>query len=316
MISFSIPHSAKGSVKSLAHTKPTGETTNCTIMTLPPEIVDKILGFVHVLYVLFLDNHARSSHLLSPNDSSIYTCALVCKYWLPRSRHYAFGSITLFKVFPRWLKLVELLAHPLCTIRFHVRELSSIAVISFYLPALDDLPLLPNVTTLRLHQADICSSDDREWWQFAVPMARLTELDLQRCKFRCSCQLLDFLGACRMLRTLILDRTRSVRDSQWIGVMEEPHVCLPTEYRPPPSRYLQVFAAIDSCYSTILTIFPRIRHAPITTLSIHSIQVSSAPLAARLIQNVGPHLKFLVISFADDAPGASGKILPVTGHTA
>ncbi|KAJ7122016.1 hypothetical protein C8R43DRAFT_933306 [Mycena crocata] len=77
---------------------------------LPPEVVDMVIE----------GNHDDRDYLA--------TCSLVCKDWLPCSRHHLFSEHVVF-ISPHDFtgateSCLNLLRHPLCTIAYHIRNIS------------------------------------------------------------------------------------------------------------------------------------------------------------------------------------------------
>ncbi|KAJ7472316.1 hypothetical protein B0H11DRAFT_2195955 [Mycena galericulata] len=76
---------------------------------MPQEIIDMVI-----------DNVAHSPGEPRENKSTLATCALVCKSWVPRTRHHLFKHITLNKSIATF---VPLLRSPYCTFTRSVRDI-------------------------------------------------------------------------------------------------------------------------------------------------------------------------------------------------
>ncbi|KAJ6462329.1 hypothetical protein C8R47DRAFT_97745 [Mycena vitilis] len=147
---------------------------------MPPELADRIIDF------------------LWDNQSDLHACSLVCRQWLPSSRHHLFGWV---KVRPT-LEFLTLLQSPSNLVPNNARKLDfqlwpremdavtsqilhhlakawlvKTIIIGAFPPSVPDCPVLSHVTKLRFHRTNFPSSADFARYLGQFPGLRDLDLD-------------------------------------------------------------------------------------------------------------------------------------------
>lgn len=157
---------------------------------LPTELTDEIIGYLHT------------------DRPALRTCTLVCKTWLPRSRHFLVGYL---KLKPSNSGLFfRLIDSPLSTITSHVhslhiqREYGGGGPLWFK----DLLPRLiifaDTVTSITLTLANFLTMEAESTYEFWSSFRSLEHLGLMQCRFISFAQLAGLLCACPELQRLSL----------------------------------------------------------------------------------------------------------------
>jgi hypothetical protein len=147
---------------------------------LPPELVDIIIDLLHT------------------DQKTLATCALVCKSWVPASRHHLFLEITLS---PVYIEAYCILSSPVCTIAAAVQYLVVETIDVF-----DDLheitSRLSNTTHLTLCGSYRWDAHSSSLLTPSPFMKNLGRLDLSNIHFDTAEVLLSLLRHCPRLQSL------------------------------------------------------------------------------------------------------------------
>ena len=154
---------------------------SATTARLPPELIDNVID------------------LLSDDNETLATCALVCKSWVPASRYHLASPFSEITLSP-WGDEQSMLSSPACTIASAVRHLQIERTM-----ANSDLQEvtsgLPNITHLILHRLDV----DEPFSAFLSQppfMKDLERLVLERVRFDTLDMFFELLRRCPRLQIL------------------------------------------------------------------------------------------------------------------
>ncbi|EGO03891.1 hypothetical protein SERLA73DRAFT_84078 [Serpula lacrymans var. lacrymans S7.3] len=245
---------------------------------IPPEITDHIIDHLHE------DVH------------SLTTCSLVCKEWLPASRHHLFSSISLHP----WKKdsFLRLVESPIATFAPYVRRVYMREGRGAYTwekrwlnEALPRMKALTRVETLEV---------ERVTWEFLGTEARqsfltifkgIKKLKLQHFEFRSFCDLMQFIDAFPALEDLQFDIVKWEKESIELDS--------PTQYHRPPN--LRVLSLSCTRKASILNwIQSGEREPAVHTLHLWELSEKDVSAIPTFLSSVGSSLQELHIRFDDD----------------
>ncbi|KAF9025834.1 hypothetical protein BDZ89DRAFT_1068082 [Hymenopellis radicata] len=281
----------------------------------PPEVFDTILDQVYILDGEAKSNYYSQDYSLRTDSTkpvtTLLSCSLVCRSWLPRTRLHTFDTVHLTGYFDRTIGVTfgALVAHPLCTFRSHVRRLSLHELHESYNrnPAegfwinsvLPQLALLPHVEDVSIYHARFTNVAEEEW-RAGMPLfgPQLKRLDMQSTYFDRISRMTELVSRCTNLESLALRYIFPGKDGAPQAQGDDIAITTPS------SRILQSLSlrheiAISAEFLTWLCATPG--SIKILTVDMGYIGIKEAHHVSRFLYDIGQSITSLAIAFVDSS---------------
>jgi hypothetical protein len=260
--------------------------TTGTGPSFPPEVFEAIID-----EIALSEEDKDPKHFLQKD--MLRVCSLVCKLWLPRSRHYLFDTVIIdYDKRGRRESFLDLLDNPLCTIRPYVRILELEDTPTWVADALPRLSALTQVRDLGIRDGTFFV-----WRESTRPLGSFQNLQLLallRCQFHSHTQLFETLSLCTSLQMLFLLNFGLGR----------PERSIPLNSPPPPRslRYSEIRNADRNCTNIILEWLVSGEQIPaIDTLKLCFSREEETSGLGHCLRALGPSLKNLELGFFPSA---------------
>jgi hypothetical protein len=251
-------------------------TTSMTMATLPPELTDRIIDFLHFDY------------------EALKACSLVCKNWIPSSRYNLFGNLDLTSSIDQH-SLIRLLKNsPASTIPNHVHTFSIYIpdprhdLFPFFdriAPYLDRFPV--RSLTLTGHQWKPISKEHEGYVSKWFSGIRELHVHLNFSSPEDFCTLITCFCSLETLR-IRLERLR-------FGV-DDLQPKIHSFAFPPHLRTLKI--RLDHARPLLSWLVSVTQFPPINILELSTITDKELPAVRALLQTLGPSIHSLMLQFA------------------
>lgn len=281
---------------------------------LPPEVFDSIID--QVWQASTTSDLSWSDVELMASDLELfrrlsYTCALVCRAWVPRSRHLQFHTLQIGWCYPKPATFGEVMSHPCCTIRQHVRSLELSGDRKHFATGFEAawpyLHLLPNIDTVDITFVTFDESA-ADWNEFVLPglfRPTLKSLRIESCTFLHEEHILQCVSRCSNLVSVSVSISPFYLLLSDAGADASHSGALSVDTRGPTRLRSLSFSHLGLITNPLMEWLCSVSNTlrVLEVADMEFVQEAGALPVSRFLRLVGASLTILSLSFSDSSFG-------------